>query len=181
MTNPRHFLYVAVALIIFGLISTVFPFFMKPHKPTREKRELFTVRRVVDGDTIEISNGQLVRYIGVNASEIESLSCFSNESKTKNADLVEGKSIELEKDVSDKDSYGRLLRYVYVDGVMVNDVLAKEGYVQVVRIPPDIRYADTFTQSEQEARRARRGLWSDCRLTVVTDQVLGLEATSSAR
>ena len=181
MTNPRHFLYVTIALLSIGLITVVLPLFMVPRKPTKARKELFQVKKVIDGDTIELEDGQKVRYVGIDAPEVDNAACFAREAKERNKGLVEGKSIELERDVSEKDQYGRLLRYTYADGVMVNEVLVKEGYVQAMRVPPDVRFADSFRESEQEARRAGRGLWSSCKITVITGQVLGLEATSSAR
>ena len=66
----------------------------------------------------------------------------------------------LETDVSETDRYGRLLRYVYVDGVMVNAVLVEEGYAQVSTHPPDVKYVDLFLKLQREAREAGMGMWS---------------------
>ena len=66
----------------------------------------------------------------------------------------------LEKDISETDSYGRLLRYVYVDHVMVNAVLVEEGYAQVSTYPPDVKHVDLFLKLQREAKEERRGLWS---------------------
>ena len=77
-------------------------------------RESVVVKRVIDGDTIELSDGRKVRYIGINAPEMtdkrKGILCFANMAKEKNKKLVEGKTVEMEKDVSDKDKYDRLLR-----------------------------------------------------------------------
>jgi micrococcal nuclease len=124
------------------------------------------VARVVDGDTIELVGGERVRYIGVNAPESvkpnSAVECFGKEASAKNKELVEGQAIRLEKDVSDRDKYGRLLRYVYLeDGTFVNDWLVREGYAYAATFPPDVRYSDQFKQAQQEARKNKRGLWAD--------------------
>lgn len=71
--------------------------------------------------------------------------------------------LKLEKDVSETDKYGRLLRYVYLqDGRMVNEVLVKEGYARAATYPPDVKYAEKFRQLEKEAKLSGKGLWSKC-------------------
>jgi micrococcal nuclease len=80
-----------------------------------------------------------------------------------NARLVEGRSVVLEKDVSETDRFGRLLRYVWlVDGdrwTMVNLALVDQGYAQVETDPPDVRHADRFVRAQRAARAAGLGLW----------------------
>ncbi|MBX5489612.1 MAG: thermonuclease family protein [Chloroflexi bacterium] len=127
------------------------------------------VVRVVDGDTIIVAIGgrqQRVRYIGVNAPESvdprREVQCFGREAAARNAQLVDGQRVWLEKDVSETDPYGRLLRYVYVNGTMVNAELVREGYARAVTFPPDVRYAEELRRLEREAREARRGLWGTC-------------------
>jgi micrococcal nuclease len=128
------------------------------------------VVRVVDGDTILVDLGgrqERVRYIGVDTPETVAqdrpVGCFGPEASEKNKSLVEGKSVELERDVSDRDRFDRLLRYVYVDGVMINAELLRQGYGTSVTFPPDVRENSRFRALEREARQARRGLWSACR------------------
>ena len=71
-----------------------------------------------------------------------------------------GKTISLEKDVSDTDRFGRLLRYVWLDeSIMVNAVLVEEGYAQVSTFPPDLRHVDMFLELQQGAQGERKGLW----------------------
>ncbi len=127
------------------------------------------VTRVVDGDTIEVSMGgrrYTVRYIGVDTPESvapgQPVECYGREASRRNRELVEGKTVLLEKDVSETDRYGRLLRYVWVDGQMVNAVLVAEGYAQVATFPPDVRYADLFRKLQSQAREQGRGLWGAC-------------------
>ena len=117
------------------------------------------VTRVIDGDTIELSTGEKVRYIGIDTPERSD--CFFSEAKTINAKLVLNKEVELKKDVSQTDKYGRLLRYVYVDGLFVNDYLVKEGYAYVTTYPPDVKYSKSFLESQTQARENKKGFWAE--------------------
>jgi micrococcal nuclease len=128
--------------------------------------QTFLVTRVIDGDTIEIEGGQRIRYIGIDtpesvypATEIE---CYGREASDKNKKLVENKRVRLEKDVSETDRYGRLLRYVWVGDIFVNDYLVRQGFANVYTYPPDVKYSNQFVEAQQEARENNRGLWSGC-------------------
>lgn len=131
------------------------------------------VSRIVDGDTIELSNGKKVRYIGMDTPEIvdprKPVQCFGREAARRNKELVEGNAVRLEKDVSEVDKYGRLLRYVYLPAasatgteIFVNLELIKEGYATAFTYPPDVKHAKEFKSAEIEARNAKRGMWSSC-------------------
>ena len=120
------------------------------------------VVRVIDGDTIEIAGGAHVRYIGMDTPETyPKVEFYGPEAKSKNIELVEGKLVTLEKDVSETDKYGRLLRYVYVDGVFVNGELVRLGYAEAVSYPPDTRYQWQLEQLEKEAKAAKLGIWGE--------------------
>jgi endonuclease YncB( thermonuclease family) len=123
------------------------------------------VKRVVDGDTIELDDSEKVRYIGINSPESVKVNspveCFGKAASAKNAELVEGKRVRLEKDVSDRDRYGRLLRFVYLeDGTFVNETLVREGYAYASPYTPDVSKSEFFKQAEREARENRHGLWA---------------------
>jgi micrococcal nuclease len=77
-----------------------------------------------------------------------------------NQDLVQGRTVTLEKDTSETDAEGRLLRYVYVGELMVNEELLLQGLARVEMIPPDLRYAARFQDVEAAAPAARDGVWS---------------------
>lgn len=129
--------------------------------------DLFSVQRVIDGDTIELVAGEIVRYIGIDTPESvhpdKDVMCYGWESAQINRQLVEGKNIRLEKDVSEKDRYNRLLRYVYLeDGTFINLYLVKNGYATSYTYPPDVKYQDLFREAELEARNANTGLWAAC-------------------
>ena len=127
------------------------------------------VVRVIDGDTIVVVMDGLeyrVRYIGINTPETvdprKPVECYGREASQRNRELVEGQTTELEKDVSETDQYGRLLRYVWVNGDMVNAILVGEGYALVSTYPPDVKYQELFLDLQREAREAGRGLWTGC-------------------
>lgn len=132
--------------------------------------ETARVLRVVDGDTIlvEIDGRQeRVRYIGVDTPETVAqdspIECFGPEASAANKELVEGKSVRLERDISERDQYGRLLRYVYAGDIFVNAELIRRGFATTVTFPPDVREAERLRRLERDARQARRGLWGKCR------------------
>ncbi len=124
------------------------------------------VKRVIDGDTIELDDGKRARYIGIDTPELvhpkKPVECFAQEAKALNQRLVEGKPVRLVKDVSDTDKYGRLLRYVYVGDTFVNDYLIRQGFAFASTYPPDVRYAEQFVAAQKEARDNNRGLWAGC-------------------
>lgn len=120
------------------------------------------VTRVIDGDTITIEGGYSVRYIGIDTPEVyPQVEAFGIEAWQANRKLVEGKEVRLERDVTEKDRYGRLLRYVYVDNIFVNAELVRLGLAQSKAYPPDTRYQDFLEEMEAEAREAGRGMWAE--------------------
>lgn len=137
--------------------------------------ETVQVTRAIDGDTIELTDGRKVRYIGMDTPEMgdtrTTIACFAREAMDENKRLVDGKTVRLEKDVSEMDRYGRLLRYVYIVGgtnqavrpdVFVNDYLVRQGFARVATFPPDVAHQDQFLEAQREARGEGRGLWDKC-------------------
>jgi endonuclease YncB( thermonuclease family) len=120
--------------------------------------DLAVVTSVTDGDTIEVQIGGVgyrVRYIGVNTPERDE-PCYS-EARRANLALVENRAVTLVADRENTDRFGRLLRYVYADGVFVNARLIEEGYAEVVQYPPNVSFAASFIPLEQAATAANRG------------------------
>ena len=116
---------------------------------------------MIDGDTIIIEGGYRVRYIGIDTPEIHpDLEAFGIEAWQANRQLVEGKKLRLERDVSETDKYGRLLRYVWVDDILVNAELVRAGLARAKAYPPDTKYQYHLEQMEAEARKAGRGMWA---------------------
>ena len=102
-----------------------------------------------------------MRYIGIDAPEIHpEVEAFGIEAWEANRELVEGKEVRLERDVSQTDKYGRLLRYVWVDNLLVEAELVRQGLARAKAYPPDTKYQDYLEQMEEEAREAGRGMWA---------------------
>lgn len=137
--------------------------------------------RVIDGDTIKLENGETVRYIGIDTPETvhpnKPVQYYGKEASEYNRNLVEGKTVYLEYDVQERDKYGRLLAYVFVDDIFVNARLVKEGYARVSTYPPNVKYQDLFLKLEREARENSRGLWSKGKPKTVTTPAEKKEVT----
>ncbi len=126
------------------------------------------VVRVIDGDTIQVccvfGDRVKVRYIGVDTPEthhpMRGVEPYGMEAAEANRKLVDGKTVRLEFDVEQRDRYGRLLAYVYLeDGTFVNAWMVENGYAMVMTIPPNVKHQDLFLKLQREAREARRELW----------------------
>ena len=115
------------------------------------------VVNVIDGDTFLLKTGEKVRLTGIDAPEKGEL--YYNESKQFLEDLIIDKIVVLEKDISNKDLYGRSLRYVYVDGSMVNLELVSVGFAEAKEYPPDTRYTSELREAENDAKANSLGIW----------------------
>lgn len=128
------------------------------------------VARAIDGDTVELTTGERIRYLLIDTPESVNgaTDCYGAEAHTLNADLVTGKTVDLVYDEAGcTDRFGRLLAYVSVDGVEVNRLLVERGYACTLYIPPAGTDRHTeFENLEATAKAAGRGMWSAC--TVVT-------------
>ncbi len=151
--------------------------FAEVDKPVKKefKKEKVILKYVIDGDTIELQNGEKVRYIGIDTPELHQKGgddddCLAWVARERNRKLLEGKRITLIKDpASDRDKYNRLLRYVYADGIFVNKVLAKEGLAKSFfckkewkNCPPsqDKKRIKEILEAEKDAKENKRGIYS---------------------
>ena len=138
------------------------------------------VTRVFDGDTIQLADGEKVRLLGIDTPEmyesdklfrdaqrtgedIETIMARGRESYKFTKKLVEGKRVRLEFDVEKRDKYERLLAHVFIADtqLFLNAEILKQGYAEVMVIPPNLKYADYFQELYQEARKNKRGLWGN--------------------
>ena len=129
----------------------------------------WTVVRVVDGDTIEVARGtnsDTIRLLGINTPEThhptKPVECFGPEAAAFTEEHLAGRSVQLEDDIEGRDRYGRRLAYVVVDGERFNDELLRRGYARLLVIEPNHAHARTMLREELDAKRAGRGLWSEC-------------------
>jgi len=147
-------------LLLVGILLATLPARSARSDPLPEDCSWASVLFAVDGDTIDVrSAGRAfrVRYIGVDAAE-SGQACFGQAS-AENRSLVEGQVVCLQRDVSDTDLYGRLLRYVFVGETMVNAELLRRGVVSRDIHAPDVRHAQWFAELEHQARTSGRGCW----------------------
>jgi micrococcal nuclease len=126
-------------------------------------QDVVRVERVIDGDTVLLTNGERVRLIGVDTPETKHpqkpVERFGKEAYLFTKRMVEGKEVKLEYDQQKRDRYGRLLAYVYLmDGTFLNAEIIKQGYGFAYTKYP-FKYMEEFRGYEREARENKRGLW----------------------
>ncbi|MBL7156466.1 MAG: thermonuclease family protein [Candidatus Pacebacteria bacterium] len=128
--------------------------------------ELVEVVRVIDGDTLEIDNGSVVRLLGIDSPERDE--CYYSEAKQALNELVLGENVKLEKDIFGTDNFGRLLRYVFlpegdfINDVFVNDYLLEQGFANTLLMSNSQKYRDILIHSRNEAVTDERGMWGAC-------------------
>lgn len=146
---------------IFFWILTFFLFFSYSHLYAKE----YVVTKVIDGDTIQLETGEIVRYIGIDAPELYvkngGSEFYAKEAARYNKKLVFLKKVRLEFDVEKKDQHGRLLAYVFVKNTFVNGELVKLGYAKALIKPPNIKYKDMLLTYQKKAMDEERGLWQE--------------------
>jgi len=125
---------------------------------------LYEVRWVDDGDTIVLNDGRRIRYIGINAPEVESqyskAEPFGNEARELNRELIYLKKVRLEFDNEKYDRYGRLLAYVFLeDGTFVNNAMITAGYAYCLPKQPNVRYEELLLNSQRNAMLSNKGIW----------------------
>ena len=123
------------------------------------------VRWVDDGDTIVLSGGERVRYLGIDAPEVahkdKAAEPFGNEARAFNKKLVQGRRINLEVGEQQRDHYGRLLAYVFLeDGTFVNGELVRHGYAHLLRRQPRLTHWKRLLDLQRQALKEKRGIWS---------------------
>ena len=142
--------------------------------------------RVVDGDTIVVriegeSGQETVRLIGIDTPETKKpnapVQCYGKEATAFTTNLLSGKRIWLEPDTSNRDQYGRLLRYVWVENgtsyLFANEDIVSLGYGTAGDYPPDTRYHDRLFAALDRARSQELGMWGACELQAMGTFVPG--------
>lgn len=137
------------------------------------------VTKVIDGDTIKVNiDGKIykVRFIGINCPEIgENEEFFGKEAYEFSKEKLDGREIFLQKDVSETDKYGRLLRYVWLEkpkdlnnpskdeirDLSINGILVREGYAKANYYPPDTRYTKFLKEIEKQAKKENLSMWNE--------------------
>ncbi|NTW22055.1 hypothetical protein HGA34_00745 [Candidatus Falkowbacteria bacterium] len=147
--------------------------------PIKVEKTYYKVVKVIDGDTIDVEiegKAQRLRLIGINTPETvdprRPVECFGKEASVKAKEFLNGQEVELESDPTqtDRDKYGRLLRYVRTkEGLFYNLEIIKQGYAYEYTYDNPYKYQKEFKSAQLEAKNSGRGLWADgaCGLTNV--------------
>jgi micrococcal nuclease len=149
-THHRLFATIIPVLSVFFLLST-------------SRAEIYKVKRVIDGDTLLLTNGERVRLIGVDTPETKhpqrTVEYFGREAYLFTKQMVDGKEARFEFERRKRDRYKRLPAYVYLlDGTFLNAEIIKQGYgFAYTRFP--FKYMEEFRRYEREARENRKGMW----------------------
>ena len=156
--------------------------------------DLVEVTKVIDGDTIMVKlreKEEAVRLIGIDTPETKDprkpVQCFGEEAAKRTKELVQGKRVKLEADVSqnDRDKYNRLLRYVYLEnGNLINKLLIQEGFGFEYTYQIPYKFQTEFKMAQKEAESKKTGMWAEgvCitptpTKTETNRQVQGMETT----
>ena len=125
-----------------------------------------TVKWVNDGDTIVLTDGKRVRYIGINSPEIDHdkqrAQPFGYAARTFNKQMVLNRKVRLEFDLERHDRYGRLLAYIFLpEKIFLNEEMLQKGYAFFLFHKPNLKYNQRLLKAQQEAMKAKKGLWNN--------------------
>ena len=169
------------ALLILGIIFIFAGFFVqsKPQiidqglspTPLVLNQEIAKVTRVVDGDTIKVlinNKEESVRLIGIDAPETvdprKPVQCFGIEATEKAKEILDNQTVMLESDSTqdNRDKYGRLLRYVFLNAINFNKLMISQGFAhEYTYMGNPYRYQLEFKNAERDAGENKKGLWAD--------------------
>ena len=145
----------AVAAVVVALRALT----SEERKVATERPQWAEVKRVISGHRVKLNSDEELIYAGLRAPYAHEP--LHEESRMRNAELVEGRDVRLRFDDNERDGKGRLVAYVSVDGMFVNETLVREG-LAYVRLTPDVkRYSERLMAAQAEARRDKRGLWRE--------------------
>lgn len=154
--NPLLYLLVLLTTLIVGFFSGSFYSEQQQFNlPTRA-----TVARVIDGDNLELDNGQSIRLYGVGCPEKGEK--FSQEAIDLSTKLALNKQITIDYQPNySKDRWERLLGYVFIDDSFINEELIRQGYCQVTIYEKraKLKYQDELIQAQEQAKQEKVGVW----------------------
>ncbi|VVA43594.1 Thermonuclease [Candidatus Roizmanbacteria bacterium] len=150
-----------ILLLIF-VVSLVFNliFLLKQYRfisLKKNNRIEATVIRVIDGDTVDVSNGERLRFYEIDAPEYPK-GCLGVDAKTRMENLVLNKKVQYEK--IGKDNFGRILAYVFDSRLLVNEVMVEEGLAYFIKGKVQTQNSLLIEQSQDKAKLSERGVWS---------------------
>lgn len=123
-----------------------------------------TSKYVIDGDTLDLTDGRRVRLIGINAPEIarkgKTSEPYAQAARKELVRLVENAELRLLVGEESQDKYGRTLGHLFdVRGANIEAKLLRQGLGFTVAVPPNVQLLDCHLQQEQAARALRKGVW----------------------
>ena len=135
--------------------------------PTRTDTEHALIERIIDGDTVVLTDGRRIRLLGIDAPERgqggRPDDCYAAEATAFLAGLIAagGAVVRLEYEPERFDRYGRTLAYLWggSEGEMLNEVMVREGYARYGDWGTSLRHRERLREAEARARSAWRGLW----------------------
>lgn len=124
------------------------------------------VTNIVDGDTLDVEGcadaGRLRLILADTPEVFFGVECYGREASAYTERKLLGKTVTLERDVSDLDRFDRKLRYVWMDGDLFNARIVRDGYAVLATFPPDVKYADEIREAQRFAFEREIGLWGAC-------------------
>ncbi len=160
-SKRRKLLFSLFILLIFGA------YYLSEKRGNTPDSAEYRVLNVIDGDTVIIDDVRKsrVRYLGIDTPEIAYQGSpgdpMSQEARDFNEKLVRSKTVKLEFDEEKYDVYGRILAYVYVDDLLVNEELLKEGLATALIIEPNSMYSEIIFNALRQAKKNKKGMWGE--------------------
>ncbi len=127
--------------------------------------EIYLVYKVIDGDTIELSNGEKVRLLGINAPEVGEK--YYEEARDFLSNLIEGKEVILETDLEKKDNYGRKLAFVFLGDLNINVEMVKSGLAHTYKLNKISKYKNELEKAEALAMSSEVGIWKKSNISCI--------------
>ncbi|MFH0840526.1 MAG: thermonuclease family protein [bacterium] len=163
-------LYNILYLVVFVIIIVFLAYVLINSQDNTEI--YYKVVNIVDGDTMDVNiNGNIerVRLIGIDTPELvdprQPVECFAREASDKAKEVLSNQKVRLESDITqgDRDKYGRLLRYIWLeDGTNFNKLMIAQGFAHEYTYDFPYRYQDEFRQAENYVRNNKTGIWGQC-------------------
>ena len=159
MKVSRNSFYIYLVVFILSLSLNLYFVFTqyKNYFLKKTNKIEVTINRVIDGDTIDTSDGERLRLYEINAPEYPK-NCLGVDAKTRMENLVLNKEIQYEK--IGKDNFGRILTYIFVDKLLINEVMTEEGLAYFLKGKSTTENSLLIEQSQEKAKMAGRGVWS---------------------
>ena len=142
-----------------------------------EEEKLYKVTKIIDGDTIEIDTGERVRLICIDTPE-RGEEDYLEASKYLQS-LILNKEVKLLKDVSEVGKYGRLVRYIYLDDMFVNEKMVREGYAEAYWYYPDVTLCPKIQKAEDKAKEEELGIWKVEDVEIIKESDISYDCTSN--